>query len=393
MRRAVYLLILALAATAVAKWARPVSAPIERLLANAEAKVKDDPKSASTHYLVGRLRSLAYASDSKMVDVYDPDKDPQFPAYSGVQVPYARPQDALTPTAKAHFISSVGHYAKACEFDPAKGLYWLGYGWMLEQGARWSSALPKQATGWPKVTTSKGWIEAAAGAYRKAYEATKAADAASEHRFGAADSQVSLEAIDNLRRLSGAGKIVLDSAFAAEIRRHEALMSKKPLMITPIVFPIRTGTPLAAIDNPKARVKFDLDGSGTPRRWSWINPNAAFLVWHPLNDGKVDSGREMFGNATFWMFFRDGYEALASLDDDRDGVLRGRELRFIAAWRDANANGVSEPGEVRPLDRYGIVGIRCVPEGKKGAVWFNPKGLIIASGGALPTYDWVARRR
>ncbi len=389
MRRAAYLLVLALAATAVAKWARPVSAPIARLLDNAEAAAKKDPKSASAHYLVGRLRSLAYASDAKMVEVYDPDQNPQFPAYAGVQVPYSRPQDALTPSARAHLIASIGHYAKAVEFDPKNGLYWLGYGWMVEQGSRWTSALPKEATGFPKGS----WIDAAASAYKQAYAASKEKDAASEHRMAYADGQISVEAIDNLRRLSGSGKIKLDSAFAAEMRKHEALMAKKPMMITPIVFPLRSGTPLAGIDNPKARVKFDLDGSGTARRWSWITPNAAFLVWHPLNDGKVDSGREMFGNATFWMFFRDGYEALASLDDDRDGVLRGRELRFIAAWRDANANGISEPGEVRPLDRYGIVGIRCAPEGKKGAVWFNPNGLLLARGGSLPTYDWVARGR
>lgn len=394
MRRTLFVVLAAsLALVASAKWMRPMSVPLKRLLENAEAKAKKDPKSADAHYLVGRLRSLAYASDAKMVEVYDPDKDLRFPPYSGVAVPYSRPQDALGPTARAHLISSIGHYAKAVEYAPNDPLYRLGYGWMLEQGSRWTSALPKQATGWPAKLTPAAWIQAAGAEYRRAYELSKEADAKKEHRMAGADSTISLEAIDNLRRLSGAGKIRLDSAFAGEMRKHEALMAKKPMLVTPIVFPLSSATSYRAIDNPRARVRFDLDGSGLGRRWTWIRPNAAFLVWNPLGDGKIESGRELFGSTTFWMFFRHGYDALSALDDDRDGELRGLELRFLSAWRDRNANGVSDPGEVRPLAAYGIVAIRTAPDGRSGSVWYRNAGVVRADGSVLPTYDWIAQRR
>ena len=82
-----------------------------------------------------------------------------------------------------------------------------------------------------------------------------------------------------------------------------------------------------------------------------------------------------------------------NLDDDRNGELRGQELRFLRAWRDANANGVSDPGEVRPLGAYGIVAIRTRAEGRAGRVWFRRAGIVRRDGSTLPTYDWVAQRR
>lgn len=396
MKRRIALVCLSLAVSAMAgaKWARPVSAPLDRLLKNAEAKLKAEPKSAYAYYLVGRLRSLAYAYDSNQVEVYDPDKSPRFPPYTGVQVPFSRRDRKLTAKTQAHLISSIGHYKRATELDPGNALYWLGYAWMLEQGALWSAQLPKRATtGWPSDTSTLGWNAAAAQAYRRAFLKAKDADAKRKERFVSANATVSLEAVDALMRLQEAKQVKLEPAFVATMKAHEKTIAGQAIMKTPIVFPLAAGTPLSGIDNPKARVKFDLDGGGVARRWTWITPRAAFLVWHPLNDGKVDSGRELFGNATFWMFFRNGYEALASLDDNLDGELRGWELRFIAAWRDANSNGVSEPGEVRPLSTYGIEAIRCRPDGKVGNVWFKKRGLVRADGSTLPTYDWVAKRR
>lgn len=393
-RQALVLAALGAACVSPAKWARPVSAPLDRLLKNAEVKVKAEPKSAFAHYLVGRLRSLAYAYDSNEVQVYDPDKTPRFPPFQGVQVPFSRRDRKLTAKTQAHLISSIGHYARATELEPSNGLYWLGYAWMLEQGALWAGQLPKKAaTGWPTDTSVLGWEAAAGQAYRKAYFKTKASDLKKGNRTMSANATISLEAIDALMRLYNAKQLKLDDALLADMRAHEKKVADLPTMTTPIVFALAPATPYSAIDNPKARVKFDLDGGGIARRWSWITPRGAFLVWHPLNDGKVDSGRELFGNATFWMFFRNGYEALASLDDNLDGELMGWELRFIAAWRDINSNGISEPGEVKPLSAFGISAIRCRPEGRIGNVWFKKQGLVLANGSTLPTYDWVAKRR
>ena len=57
------------------------------------------------------------------------------------------------------------------------------------------------------------------------------------------------------------------------------------------------------------------------------------------------------------MFFENGYQALAALDDDGDGYLTGKELEGLAVWRDKNGNGICDAGEVVPVGQLGIVGI------------------------------------
>jgi hypothetical protein len=92
---------------------------------------------------------------------------------------------------------------------------------------------------------------------------------------------------------------------------------------------------------------------------------------------------QLFGSVTWWMFWPDGWRALAALDDDGDGWLSGAELDGIAVWRDRNQNGVSDPGEVVPAADAGIVRIAThATSGER-----NPRG-VITRGGALPSLDW-----
>src|SRR5882672_3151354 len=89
-------------------------------------------------------------------------------------------------------------------------------------------------------------------------------------------------------------------------------------------------------------------------------------------------------------FWRDGYNALAALDEDSDGVLRGAELRGLALWHDGNGNGVSEPGEVRPLEAFGITAISCKSETHPNGIQWNSRGVVMRDGTTRPTYDWIA---
>ncbi len=125
-------------------------------------------------------------------------------------------------------------------------------------------------------------------------------------------------------------------------------------------------------------------------RWRWVTPKAGILVWDAEGTGRITSGRQLFGSVTWWMFWRDGYEALRALDDDGDGWLRSKELAGIAVWCDRNGNGVSEKGEVKPISAYGIVAIAVGAIGGVDSVLFNPKGVQLRDGNFLPTYDWIA---
>jgi len=99
----------------------------------------------------------------------------------------------------------------------------------------------------------------------------------------------------------------------------------------------------------------------------------------------------MFGSVTFWIFWRNGYEALAALDENGDGELRGDELRGLALWHDANGNGISDPCEVRPLAAHGITALSVHFERHSTGIPFNPVGVTFTDGTVRPSYDWIVR--
>lgn len=160
--------------------------------------------------------------------------------------------------------------------------------------------------------------------------------------------------------------------------------------ITPVIFSLNADRPLADLINPSARVPFDLDATGRDVRWSWVRPDTAILVWDPDHTGTITSGRQLFGNATWWVLFEHGYQALDALDDDRDGLLTGAELVGVRAWFDRNTNGVSDEGEVVDLDAIDVVALGCRVTGYQGASPVCREGVELSDGSVLPSYDWIA---
>jgi hypothetical protein len=85
--------------------------------------------------------------------------------------------------------------------------------------------------------------------------------------------------------------------------------------------------------------------------------------------------------------WRNGYVALSALDDNNDGKISGTELKGLALWRDANGNGVSDPGEVKPVTEWQIVALTYRNK-RHGKDWVAPRGVTFADGETQPTYDW-----
>jgi hypothetical protein len=164
--------------------------------------------------------------------------------------------------------------------------------------------------------------------------------------------------------------------------------------ITPIAIPLE-GNSWSNVYDPQSAVLFDADGSGIQKSWTWIRPEAGWLVYDHRREGKITSGLQLFGNVSFWCFWENGYQALGALDDDHDGWLRGTELRRLAIWCDANQNGKSEMGEVRPLSAYAIVGLSCAAEQgvfSGQTIDYNPRGCELSGGRFRPTYDVQLQR-
>jgi hypothetical protein len=104
-------------------------------------------------------------------------------------------------------------------------------------------------------------------------------------------------------------------------------------------------------------VLFDIDGDGTAERVAWTEADSdvAFLAFDRDGDGKITSGRELFGNFTL-PGVTNGFEALRQINKELNGgVERGSVssddslFSRLQLWTDRNHNGISEASELRPL--------------------------------------------
>jgi hypothetical protein len=364
---------------ALATWSMflpPSNAPVERLVANVGNYVKNHPQDPLGYYRLGRIHYLAFALNAKTLpyhgqgDSITPFNDfhPGHAVTSSVD-PVA-PQDKERA---AHLKEAVRLLKRANDLAPGDALYELGLACVYEDG---------------QPSNSAEWRELAIGHYLAAYLLSIEADQAmkSQPVFGT-QTLVSYEAGQSyIRLVKLRGAKEYESPVIKLIEDKIAALQKLPRgPITPIVLSFRSGATLDGLLAPASRVKFDLDGTGREQSYSWLQPDAAFLVWDPEHTGRITSGRQLFGTVTWWMFWENGYQALAALDDDHDGWLRGPELSGLALWFDRNQNGVSDPGEVIPIEQAGIEALAV----NGGSSLMNPSGALLKDGRVLPTWDWV----
>jgi len=132
-------------------------------------------------------------------------------------------------------------------------------------------------------------------------------------------------------------------------------------------------------------VNFDLYATGSQQAVAWVSPDDGLLVYDRDGNGSVDTGAELFGNLNG--VSRDGFEHLAQLDDNMDGVIDARDGAFhsLAVWKDADSNGISSAGELAPLDALGIssISLNAVPSGLMSAG--NRIPLLSTTGGVPHT--------
>jgi hypothetical protein len=104
---------------------------------------------------------------------------------------------------------------------------------------------------------------------------------------------------------------------------------------------------------------------GSPARSAWPTAETPWLVRDLNHDGRITSGRELFGSFTQIgdRLATHGFEALAALDANGDGVLDARDPAFgqLLLWRDRNADRVSQPDELSPLADSNVtsLSLRC----------------------------------
>jgi len=152
-------------------------------------------------------------------------------------------------------------------------------------------------------------------------------------------------------------------------------------------------------------VRFDISGSGTPVRLSWTAGRAddGWLALDRNGNGRVDHGKELFGNFTDQPFNKrekNGFEALAEFDrlengGNRDGRITDRDAVFerLWLWQDRNHNGVSEPDELLKFASLGVTALHLRYEETKWmdrhGNWFRYRAPIDREGRGRGTYKWA----
>jgi hypothetical protein len=393
--------------------------PIERILENLQSKLKLQPDSFDLHYQLARVHAMAAYSEATELPVYKSGQyhigrvkysegggDNGTPIEWGFQNDRGqRPKGSdigkNLSLALKHYEAALLLMRKSSDIDNIGGSVrrvQLGYAWCLEM-----SGLRTQALDLYRQTFCASWqLEISHDFDIQGWKSGKilklsdlkpidepAADKPgrlSTRYSGAIGPGIcfSEESINYMLRLLDKQK---DATEIGVLNYHKKHLSTMGRMITPILIPLGD-TPFEALVAPDAGVAFDLDGSGLARHWGWITPKAAWLVFDGKQTGQITSGLQMFGSVTFWIFWCDGYQALGSLDANGDGLINGAELNGLALWHDINSNGISEPGEVKPITTYGIDQLSCRGEAAGPGLRLSRQGVRYKDGTVRPSYDW-----
>lgn len=439
LRYVVMMLIVSLCAgVAAGRWAQPTYIPADRLIANAERYITEEPNDPTGYYTLGRIHYLAFANQAFLVGAFNEQVPPSVIQYwwwedylAGARRAEAtrnalaefeikstdelteanrsafyerlaeieaellasdwRPKQPTIGELIAHAAAAQWNFYQAAALDPNNALYVLGQASLGEQYLEFFSQAGSalMPSGLRAVA-----VDAVKQTYLLAYDLSIEQDLTLRTLpIEGLRGIISYEAGSAFVRLWEAKEdIPADVQEKIDaVKANLATFETLPLgAVTPIVFNLEGRSSLADLLAPATAVSFDLDGDGRAEKRPWVKPTTGFLVWDSARSGKITSGRQMFGSATWWMFFKNGYRAMDVLDDTRNGWLEAGELDGLSVWFDRNGNGSSDSGEVVPAVSLGITAIATRANGFDGASPMCTQGLKLQDGRIMPTYDWVA---
>ena len=175
-----------------------------------------------------------------------------------------------------------------------------------------------------------------------------------------------LMATGPLGMIIGAGIIIGASVGGADLAKklHKQLRDRFRGIentVSPLVLDL-DGNGIQTLALNPASLHFDLDANGFAEQTGWVGPNDGLLVLDLNGNGKIDDGRELFGNHTRLANgsrASHGFEALASHDRNRDGRIDRNDPIWarLRVWRDRNSDGVSDSAELLRLDAAGTIAL------------------------------------
>lgn len=152
---------------------------------------------------------------------------------------------------------------------------------------------------------------------------------------------------------------------------------------------IDLGTSGINLSTVEAGVHFDIDKNGFAEKTVWTDGEDGFLVLDRNGNDIIDDGGELFSDHVIMSDGRtssDGFEALADLDDDHNGIIDEKDSRFadLRVWIDSERDGFSAADELKTLEDLGITSI-VLPENQSDpdddTVEFIKTGSVIFDDG------------
>ncbi len=156
-------------------------------------------------------------------------------------------------------------------------------------------------------------------------------------------------------------------------------------IVSPIVLDLDGDGKLMASDgqylpHPKTfksegAVMFDFYGNGFPVATEWVGLQDGLLC-RP-QEGQRLNGTHLFSTSNG---YDNGYEEMASLDQDKSGALEGAELEGLCVWQDRDGNGRADEGELQSVQELGITSINV-----------NHKDMastFVRNGKTYKSFDW-----
>ncbi|MEO0980395.1 MAG: DUF5801 repeats-in-toxin domain-containing protein, partial [Pseudomonadota bacterium] len=152
------------------------------------------------------------------------------------------------------------------------------------------------------------------------------------------------------------------------------------------------GVELISVENG---VAFDHNVDGSPEKSGWVGPQDGLLVRDIDGSGKIENGSEVFSEVFNGGSYANSLEALASLDDNGDGVIDAKDNAFgdIGVWQDVNSDGVTQAGELKSLAELGIDAIGLEADGVYKDIAGNPvyaEGTYRNADGSTSSYAGVS---
>lgn len=155
------------------------------------------------------------------------------------------------------------------------------------------------------------------------------------------------------------------------------------IAIDPLILDLN-GDGVRAVSYNEKPVLFDIDNDGgSLEETGWLSQQDGLLVKDLNNNGKIDNISEVFSEyyagksgrngETGEKRFTNGFEALKSLDSNKDNIFDSKDKDFnaVRVWQDANHNGITDAGELKTLSSLKISAIDLAYQNAGGQLFFG----------------------